>query len=144
MAERGLAAIEEGVEEDEQEFVEPGHEEEESDEARIARVNKTRLCQPCNLPTRAEVEDHMVSHLPFRSCCTHCVKGKAVTGQHRSSQEEKSEVNKVHMDYMFFEKKKQGEGEEEYKKRAGSPAIVIVDNRNGLIAAAFVQAIWGQ
>ena len=46
----------------------------------------------------------------------------------------------MHMDYMFFEKEKQGEGEEEYKKRAGSPAIVIVDNRNGLIAAAFVPA----
>ena len=28
------------------------------------------------LPTQAEVDEHMLTHVPFRSWCPHCVKGR--------------------------------------------------------------------
>jgi len=33
------------------------------------------MMDPC-LPTRAEIEEHRLTHLPFRSWCTFCVKGR--------------------------------------------------------------------
>ena len=29
------------------------------------------------LPSRAEIEEHELTHLPFRNWCRHCVKGRA-------------------------------------------------------------------
>lgn len=31
-------------------------------------------------PSRREVEDHMVSHMPVRAWCPHCAAGKAISG----------------------------------------------------------------
>ena len=35
----------------------------------------TQFRSPGN-PTKAEIEDHDVTHLPYRSWCSHCVRGK--------------------------------------------------------------------
>jgi hypothetical protein len=34
-------------------------------------------------PSTEEVAMHMVNHIPFRSWCSHCVKGRAHGNQHR-------------------------------------------------------------
>ena len=34
-------------------------------------------------PSTREVEEHMVTHMPFRSWCSHCVRGKAKGRHHR-------------------------------------------------------------
>ena len=33
-------------------------------------------------PSKAEVDEHMLSHLPYRSWCAHCVRGKAKSKRH--------------------------------------------------------------
>ena len=33
-------------------------------------------------PSKREIEEHMVTHIPFRSWCPHCVRGKARAKYH--------------------------------------------------------------
>ena len=47
---------------------------EEAQAAKIARVS--------DMPSQEEVEIHNLSHLPYRSWCPHCVKGKAKGAAH--------------------------------------------------------------
>ena len=35
------------------------------------------------LPSACEVDEHNISHLPFRNWCTHCVKGPEREADHR-------------------------------------------------------------
>ena len=66
------------------------------------------------LPTEAELEEHMVTHLPFRSWCSHCVKGRAVAGKHQKNVlKPESTISTVHMDYCYMVK--EGEQENEYE-----------------------------
>ena len=43
----------------------------EVEEGQNAKV----LCKPC-MPSQAVIDQHMISHVPFRNWCVHCVKGK--------------------------------------------------------------------
>ena len=54
----------------------------ESDEAIKVKVQKD-----VSEPTQAEIEEHNVAHVPFRSWCPHCVKGKANGAQHRKTRQ---------------------------------------------------------
>ena len=43
-------------------------------------------CSPCKepgQPTKREIEEHAVTHLPFRMCCPFCVQGKSKDDPHR-------------------------------------------------------------
>ena len=53
-------------------------------------------------PSQQEVEDHNVNHLPFRSWCKHCVRGKSKAHPHRVNENRISEVPIVSIDYMFM------------------------------------------
>ena len=48
---------------------EAGNEEEEAKKPKGATVPRG--------PSQQEVKEHMLTHMPFRSWCQHCVKGKA-------------------------------------------------------------------
>jgi hypothetical protein len=56
-------------------------------------------------PTVKEVEEHNLTHLPFRNWCIFCVKGKSKDDPHRRriKQDEEQEVPIVSIDYMFME-----------------------------------------
>ena len=56
-------------------------------------------------PSIKEVEEHNLTHLPFRNWCIFCVKGKAKDDPHRRriKQNEEQEVPIVSVDYMFME-----------------------------------------
>ncbi len=57
------------------------------------------VCIPC-LHAEKEVEEHSVSHIPFRAWCKHCVWGKAVEGIHRKGEEDRRSGELiVDMDY---------------------------------------------
>ena len=51
-------------------------------------------------PTKAEWDDHRVDHIPYRSWCPFCVKGRGVGIQHRKSTE-KSSVPVFGFDYLL-------------------------------------------
>ena len=54
------------------------------------------------LPSREEVERHMLTHAPYRSWCRHCVKGKAKGKPHMRSTGVEDEVPCVVVDYMYM------------------------------------------
>jgi hypothetical protein len=66
------------------------------DEARVPR----QLADPL-LPSVAEVELHDLTHLPFRSWCPCCVRGKSKNIHHRKQQCERA-VPHVYADYCFL------------------------------------------
>ncbi len=75
-------------------------------------------------PGQEEVDEHNVNHIPFRSWCLHCVKGKAVNQGH-SRRVDVSEVPIVSIDYAYVnedgedrKKRKESErkGEERYER----------------------------
>ena len=53
------------------------------------------------LPSAEEVEAHNLTHLPYRSWCPHCVRGKGKTMDHRLAGREKV-MRELHVDYCFM------------------------------------------
>ena len=47
-----------------------------------------RVKDSADMPSRDEVEKHMVTHIPFRSWCDHCVRGRAVNDHHQKGKSE--------------------------------------------------------
>ena len=101
-------------------------EEEEGIEVRVGKTEKA--------PTKEEVAMHMVNHIPFRSWCSHCVKGKAHGNQHKRRKGVELEDREpiVSVDYMFMHDN-QGEGEEK-----GMPIMVVKDRKTWIIRARVV------
>ena len=71
----------------------------------------------------------MMTHIPYRTWCPHCVRGKARANYHKKSRDEKH-IPTISMDYMFMESK-----EAEVK---GMPIMVIKDHDSGWTAARVV------
>ena len=55
-------------------------------------------------PRAKEIEEHNLTHCPFRSWCPRCVKGQAKDDAHRVMQDDlaESDVVRVSMDYCFL------------------------------------------
>ena len=57
-------------------------------------------------PTKKEREEHECTHIPYRSWCTHCVRGRGRNTMHKTvkegSEEEAMKVPRVVMDYFFL------------------------------------------
>ena len=53
------------------------------------------------LPSQAEVDEHYLTHLPFRSWCKHCVRGRGRAADHRT-QERDDGLPEFHVDYCFL------------------------------------------
>ena len=53
-------------------------------------------------PTKKMIEDHEVSHLPFRSWCAACVRGRAKSQPHYSVGERPEAMSTFSVDYGFF------------------------------------------
>ena len=55
-------------------------------------------------PSRQEYHEHMVTHVPYRSWCPHCVRGLARADQHRKDAEAEGSVPSLAIDYAFMGK----------------------------------------
>ena len=64
-----------------------------------------RIVPDPGAPTQSEIDDHNVDHLPYRSWCECCVKGKATGEPHRRVAVE-SKIPIIAFDYMFILKDK--------------------------------------
>ena len=71
--------------------------EEEQEEAKRAKGAAVP-----NMPSREEVEEHRLTHAPYRSWCRHCVCGKAKSNPNHSSKGCVREVPIVVLDYMYM------------------------------------------
>ena len=78
-------------------------------------------------PTPEMIAAHEVSHLPFRSWCSHCVRGRGKSFQHRRVQHDQDDEAHpvVSLDYAFFGAP--GELEQEAIGGAKMPVLVVKD-----------------
>ena len=52
-------------------------------------------------PSQQEVDEHFLSHLPFRNWCPHCMKGEAKELDCRRSEGAEGGLPEFHLDYCF-------------------------------------------
>ena len=75
-------------------------------------------------PSRREREEHELTHIPYRSWCRHCVRGRGKNEAHRRLDAEAShEASHVSMDYCFM-------GQDEEKCL---PILAMKDHRSKTI-----------
>mgnify|MGYP007058465957 CR=1 FL=1 len=89
---------------------------------------EVKVAQVANLPTREEVEAHNAAHVPFRSWCPHCVKGKSKCGAHFKQREVEHEVPTISLDYFYFVKA-------EIETEREPPTLAMVDDKTGTLKA---------
>ena len=50
------------------------------------------------LPTQAEIDEHMTTHLPYRSWCRFCIRGCGKAADHKQQDKVEHIVPEFHMD----------------------------------------------
>ena len=63
---------------------EPG-DEEDADEEQEEEHQKARAIASPDFPSRREVEEHNLTHIPFRSQCNHCMRGRTEERTHKEA-----------------------------------------------------------
>ena len=91
-------------------------ENEESEEARNAKG-----IQVSETPTQKDVDEHMLTHIPFRSRCKFCVMGRGASMQHRRIDKSEETIPTISIYYAFLNEKQEVENEE----RSGMPILAI-------------------
>ena len=66
-------------------------------------------------PSNQEREEHELAHIPFRSWCEHCVKGRARSRAHKRrnqeiKREELKKVTRIYMDFLLQWHRRRGGG----------------------------------
>ena len=110
----------------------------ECDEAHTAR----RVTQP-DQPTQKEIEEHELTHFPYRPWCIHCVRGQGINDAHKRKSESELQREREHcavttfsIDYGFINDSGQRVLDDEYMpSKHGKPILVAKDRKTGGIAA---------
>ena len=85
------------------------------EEAKEAKVGNEKYA-----PTQEEINRHMATHLPYRSWCEHCVKGKGLGMPHKRNRGYRENGEPVvSVDYTFMHDRR---NEEEGR---GMPIMVV-------------------
>ena len=83
--------------------------------------------------SQRELDEHMITHIPYRSWCKHCISGRGQNDHHRRQlADREQDVPTVSVDYAFL-----GETGKETDKL--QPMIVMKDRRSGTIRAHLVE-----
>jgi hypothetical protein len=91
-------------------------------------------------PTKLEIEEHQHNHIPFRSWCPHCMRGKSKASGHRSSTQMREKAI-VSLDYAFLGVSKGTSREERLQLEAEAvadghtPTLVMFDSESRSIYA---------
>jgi hypothetical protein len=73
----------------------------EGDDELLDECKPVKVLRGPTRPTKLELEEHEHSHIPFRSWCPHCMRGKSKASGHRSSNGAR-EKPIVSIDYAFL------------------------------------------
>ena len=100
-------------------------EEQEADEEEQMEAAEVRAKRGPTEPTEAEMLKHEATHVPYRSWCQHCVRGRGRRKPHyrRDEGEGGNKAPKVSMDYFFL-------GGEECEA-SENPVFVMLDEECG-------------
>ena len=82
------------------------------EEEQFGTRNPRKLLDP-KLPPQREVEEHCLTHLPYRNWCSHCVQGKGKSAPHFKRASREDSLSEVHFDYCFM-------------STAGQPLVTIL------------------
>ena len=85
---------------------------EEPEEAKDEEHGKRKIqkMQDPIRPSQAEVEEHNLTHLPYRSWCKHCVRGRKKELPHRVEKAaEERTMPEFHFDFAYFLARKKPE-----------------------------------
>ena len=53
--------------------------------------------------SQKELEEHMLTHIPYRSCSPHCISGRGQSDHHRQQlRDSDQEVPTISLDYAFL------------------------------------------
>ena len=63
--------------------------------------NPRKLPDP-KMPPKEEVEQHYLTHLPFRNWCQYCIQGKGKVAPHFKQKHREDGLPEVHFDYCFM------------------------------------------
>jgi len=98
-----------------------------------------KMIDPC-LPTRAEVDEHEMTHLPFRNWCRHCIMGRGTERGHFKAERDQDAVAEVHIDYCFpcGAGVKPRNVRERASEAAGSMTVMVLRDRDTRMTAAAV------
>ena len=91
-------------------------------------------------PTKEDIEEHMLTHVPFRSWCPHCVAGQSGRKGHFKGSKgtgEEDQVPSVHVDYMYLKSSEKKE-EEDDEEKSGMPVLVMLDQESGMTFSSVV------
>ena len=80
-------------------------------------------------PTRQEMEDHMATHVPFRSWCPFCIAGKCGSAPHVHRTEVPGTIPIISIDYAFM-----GTGQEDDEGNQ-NPILVMKDDTTRTMSA---------
>ena len=104
-------------------------------------------------PTQEEVDEHELTHCPYKPWCSHCVRGKAAEDPHKRKKDTEKDKERedglptISMDYCFMGSKglikaEQGEigggRERDGIEAKDNPIVVIHDSKSG---TAFAHAV---
>ena len=92
-------------------------------------VRAPRRVQDPRRPSESEVAEHELTRLPFRSWCTHCIRGRGDAAPHVRADRDDDGVPEVHMDYCFLG----GQSEE------AQPVLVIWERDTKMLLSFLVR-----
>ena len=78
-----------------------GEDEASEEESEEAGQRKTAKLQDPLAPTAAERAEHELTHIPYRSWCSCCVRGRGEQADHRASKSEGA-FHELHFDLCFM------------------------------------------
>ena len=76
----------------------------EPQETEVAGQRHPSLVRDPQLLSQTEIDEHNMTHLPFRSWCRHCVRGRAEAHPHLQQKPKELVIPELHADYCFLGK----------------------------------------
>ena len=81
----------------------------EEEEGEYGERKVQKMCSPCK-PSALEVEEHNLTHLPYRSWCEHCVRGRKKELPHAAVKGKSPQaLPEFHFDWAFPGEEQPGE-----------------------------------
>ena len=111
----------EGENKDEDIEKEQPQEQQEREEVQSGMRTCRKVLSPLE-PSQQDIEDHQLTHLPFRNWCRFCCRGRGVELPHRRAREEGKKLPELHFDFCFLG----DEGKKGVKSEVGETLPILV------------------
>ncbi len=110
------------------------------DEETSADVQDNKVAPDPFMPSAAEVENHRITHMPYRSWCRECVEGRALGERRQPRSAHESRIPVIGMDYFFMTSKGLMTRDElpEYPQTAEGDAAILTARTKGEIVKCLI------